>query len=136
MKPDRWDVVIDRLHEETGHDKVFIKDLMKFYWKKFREAITGTKHYCIEIKGFGTMMMSYNQAIKLKQKYENILQDYPINTIGMYKRRQRIEETIKNLRHAMHTFELDREKFIKVMEKRYGKYTPNLEKQNKYLGRN
>jgi len=133
LRPDRWDVVIDKLHEETGHDKAFIKDLIKFYWKKFREAMMNTKHYCIEIKGVGTMTMRNNSAKVLRDKYNGILESYPVNTIGMYKRKQRIEETVKNLEHAISLFEADRVKFIKVMEKRYGKYTPNLEKQKKHI---
>lgn len=135
MKPDRWDVVIDKLHEETGHDKVFIKDLMKFYWKKFRETMMSTKHYCLEMKGFGTMIMINGRAEKLKKKYEGILENYPVNTIGMFKKKQMIEETVKNLEQGIASYAKDREKFIKVMERRYGKYTPNLEKQKKYTGR-
>lgn len=133
MRPDRWDVVIDKIHEKTGHDKAFIKDLIKFYWKKFREAMMNTKHYCIDIKGVGTMTMKSNSAEVLRERYQGVLQEYPTNTIGMFKKKQRIEETVKNLEHAIELYKKDREKFIKVMEKRYGKYTPNLEKQKKYL---
>jgi hypothetical protein len=133
LRPDRWDVVIDKIHEKTGHDKAFIKDLIKFYWKKFREAMMNTKHYCIDIKGVGTMTMKSNSAEVLRERYQGVLQEYPTNTIGMFKKKQRIEETVKNLEHAIELYKKDREKFIKVMEKRYGKYTPNLEKQKKYL---
>jgi hypothetical protein len=135
LRPDRWDVVLDKLHEQTGLDKTFLKDFMKFYWKKVREHIVNTKHYCLEIKGLGTMIMINTRAETLKEKYENILQTYPVNTIGMFKRKQRIEDTVNNLKHAIETYKQDKEKFIKVMEKRYGKYTPNLEKQKKYTGR-
>lgn len=135
MRPDRWDVVIDKLHEETGMDKAFIKDVMKFYWKKVRLAITETKHYCIQLQGFGKMTMIKDRAVTIKNRYENLLKDYPTDTIGMFKRKQRIEETVKNLERAIKSYDDDTLKFIKVMEKRYGKYTPNLEKQKKYTGR-
>lgn len=135
MRPDRWDIVLEKLHEQTGLDKTFLKDFMKFYWKKAREHIVNTKHYCLELNGIGSMTMINARAVKLKQRYEEVLENYPVNTIGMFKRRQRIEETVNNLKHAIETFEEDRKKFIKVMEKRYGKYTPNLEKQKKYSGR-
>ena len=44
-----------------------------------------------------------------------------------------MEEVVKQIDHAIETYKEDKQKFIKIMEKRYGKYTPRLEKQKEYL---
>lgn len=128
MKPDRWDKVIDKIHEDLGYDKKFIKDFMKFYWKKVRMAIMDTKHYRVKADGFGTFMIRLNKAAELKTKLEDIIASLPVDTITNYKKRAAVEEQLKNLETALGTAAKDKEKLIQIAIKRYGKYTPRVEK--------
>lgn len=133
MKPDRWDIVIDKIHEETKYEKKFIKDLMKFYWKRLRQDMMNMKSYRIVIEGFGTFEMSARKAYALKEKLVKSLECFPLDTVFNFKKKVKMEEVVKQIDHAIETYKEDKQKFIKIMEKRYGKYTPRLEKQKEHI---
>jgi nucleoid DNA-binding protein len=136
LRPDRWDKVIDRIHEETGYDKKFIKDFMKFYWKKVREAIMGSKHYRIKVLGFGVINMREKKALELRQRYLDMIKNCEVNTLIRYKHKSAIEQSLARLDHALEFMKKDKEKFKQIAIKRYGKYTPRVEQQEFYLRRN
>lgn len=136
MRPDRWDKVIDKIHEETGYDKKFIKDLMKFYWKKIRQAISETKHYRINVVGFGVMNMRHKKALELRKRFLDMIETFDVNTFAKYKRKSAVENCLVNLDKALEFLNKDKEKFKQIAIKRYGKYTPRVEQQEFYLRRN
>lgn len=128
MKPDRWDIVIDKINEETGYDKKFIKDLMKFYWKKLRISIMNMDSYRIYAEGFGTFEVMIYRAHKLHDKLKQYVDNIPIDTVTRYKKRAKMEDIVKRAERVINLYRQDKEKFIQVMIKRYGKYTPRMEK--------
>lgn len=135
MKADRWFVVIDKLAEETGLDKTFLKDFIIYYWKNVKLTLKDISAYRIEIYGLGYFELSIAKSYALKKKLNNVINSKAIDTVKLYKQKLRIEKELLNIEKGLLSYEEDRTRYHELIIKRYGKYTANMEKTKKYFDR-
>lgn len=133
MKADRWFVVIDKLAEETGLDKNFLKDFIIYYWKNVKLTLKDIPSYRIEIYGLGYFQLSIDKCYALKKKLKNVINAKAVDTVKLYKQKVRIEKELLSIEKGILSYEEDQKRYYELIIKRYGTYTPNMEKTKKYF---
>lgn len=133
MKADRWFVVIDKLAKDTGLDKTFLKDFIIYYWKNLKLTLKDIPSYRIEIYGLGYFQLSIDKSYALKKKLKGVINAKAIDTVKLYKQKIRIEKELLNIEKGLLSYEKDQKRYHELIIKRYGTYTPNMEKTKKYF---
>lgn len=76
MNPKKASELIPVVAEKLGKDAKFVEDLIEFYWKSVRGAISEYKHPYLYLNGLGTFRIKPWKLPLVITKYENTINKY------------------------------------------------------------
>lgn len=124
MNPKKAKDLIPTTAEELGLEEVFLKDLISFYWKEIRKALSDMKGVNVYVHGLGTFTVKHWKIDDYIERYNRILKYYDEQqdlSFRQFAGRKNIEEELKRitvLKEAVEE-ESERKKLIKQKRDEY-----------------
>jgi hypothetical protein len=101
MIPKKPKVITNQVAEELNIDQALVDDLIDFYYKDIRTALSNLEHLRINLPGLGQFQMRKPNVLKLIKKYESIVKKFSTDTFTSYHNKKQAQEKLEALNKAL-----------------------------------
>ena len=105
MIPKKAEVIIKQVAEEKDLPVTLVDDLVEFYYKEVRKALSSMEHLKINLPGLGHFVIKQTSVEKMIKKYENIKSKHDTQTFDNYRNRRHAEMKLEKLYHSKNKIE-------------------------------
>lgn len=132
MKATRYDKILETMHEDLKIDKVFLKDLCKFYWKQLAKDMINLKTYRLKIEGIGKITIRQGKLLEYRDQLLEKDNQEPTKTIRKYELSKEKKDKIKQIDDVLAAFDQEGLRLKQMCIDRFGQYIPNPEKEARF----
>lgn len=120
MTPKKPKEFIKPTAEELELKESLVDDVVSFYWNAVRKALSSLESPSITVTNLGTFKVRYNKIEKLKQKYQNYLDNLNFEeiTFNQHTILNISKSKIANLESIKLQMEEERQRKLEIKQKR------------------
>jgi nucleoid DNA-binding protein len=100
MIPKKAEVIIKQVAEEKDIPVSTVDDIVSFYYKEVRKALSSLEHLKINLPGLGSFIIKQSSVEKSIRKYENIMNACDTQTFSNYHNIKNAENKLEKLHKA------------------------------------
>lgn len=112
--------------EELDMNPQLVEDVVTFYYRTVRKALSDLKCHFIQVENLGSFNAKANQLPKLIAKYQNHLKVLKPETFQQMTLKKDIEARMEKVISLQNMIKADRQRKKEFLEKKYGNIRTNM----------
>lgn len=97
MIPKKPQKIIKQVAEEFDLPQSTIDDIVSYYYKEVRKALSSLEHLKVNVKGLGDFIVLKNSVNRLSNKYNALSKQYNTDTFKNYHNLKLVESKLERL---------------------------------------